>query len=244
MDCMDTNPSEAAFAVIEAARGARTPEALADIYGPAFARLGLSDFALAEGMRPGGIISGRSVLGRVRPAWAQHYMRSGHAARDPMVARALRASDPFRWSDIPVQDPDARRVLDEAAEFGIRDGFVLPIHHLDGSMWGVSLGSENRLDLGPEDFAALHLMALYFGAQAERLTRVLPPDPKRPRLTARQRECLQWARYGKTDWEISEILSLSHGTVIDHMAAARRRLGVHTRTQAVIEALALGLIAL
>jgi DNA-binding CsgD family transcriptional regulator len=67
--------------------------------------------------------------------------------------------------------------------------------------------------------------------------------PKGP-LTARQRECLQWVRAGKSSWEIGEILGISERTVNFHIEDACRRLNVHTRQQAVIEAVIRGLIAL
>jgi LuxR family transcriptional regulator, quorum-sensing system regulator BjaR1 len=234
-----------AVEVIERAKNVTCASELAVLYGEAFASLGFHQFCLAEGMQAGGIRSGRALIGKIEPNWAHHYAHSGHAARDPMVERAIHRLDPFIWSEVEVADREARRVLNEAGDFGIRDGFVAPIHHLDGSMWGVSLGAAYRLDLSPDERAAAHLLALYFGAQGELLTRgCSAPAKRRPLLSPRQRECLQWARYGKTDWEISEILSISQATVIDHMAEAKRRLGVHTRTQAVIEALTLGLISL
>ncbi len=234
-----------AIAVIEASKHVAAADDLLALYRTAFAELGFPYFCLAEGVQAGGIRSGQTFLGEVKPSWARHYAEHGLAARDPMVDRAMEQLSPFIWSEVHFDNSEARRVMNQAADFGIRDGFVVPIHHLDGSMWGVSLGSEQTLDLSADERAAAHLLCLYFGAQGELLTRDATAPPKRrPLLSPRQRECLQWARYGKTDWEISEILSLSQATVIDHMNAAKRRLGVHTRTQAVIEALALGLISL
>ena len=68
--------------------------------------------------------------------------------------------------------------------------------------------------------------------------------PEKPALTKRQLECLKWVRAGESSWEIGRILNLSEHTVNEHLQAARRRLGVRTTTQAVLEAAARGLIKL
>jgi len=65
----------------------------------------------------------------------------------------------------------------------------------------------------------------------------------RPRLTARQAECLYWVQAGKSSPEIGLILGLSSRTVDAYVAAACQRLGVRTRTEVVIRARSLGLIA-
>ena len=53
-----------------------------------------------------------------------------------------------------------------------------------------------------------------------------------PRLTQRERDCMAYVVLGKTDWEISTILSLSQTTVRFHVDNARRKLGAATRAQA------------
>ncbi len=65
----------------------------------------------------------------------------------------------------------------------------------------------------------------------------LPSHVDRLVLTERQRQCLQWVREGKSSTDIADILGISSGVVDEHLAGACRRLGVRTRTQAVIEAM-------
>jgi DNA-binding NarL/FixJ family response regulator len=55
-------------------------------------------------------------------------------------------------------------------------------------------------------------------------------------LGERERETLTWAARGKTFAEIGEILGVSRRTVEFHLDNARRKLGVPTRTQALIKA--------
>jgi DNA-binding response OmpR family regulator len=79
---------------------------------------------------------------------------------------------------------------------------------------------------------------------ASRLQRVARRSgwPKQFRLREREVETLTWAARGKTFWEIGEILGLSKRTVEFHLDNARRKLGVATRTQALIKAATANLI--
>lgn len=63
-------------------------------------------------------------------------------------------------------------------------------------------------------------------------------------LTARQKEVLQLAATGATDNEIAVQLTISAQTVSWHMARIRTRLGVRSRTQAVVLAIRQGLLSL
>ncbi|HXR24003.1 MAG TPA: response regulator [Candidatus Binataceae bacterium] len=73
-----------------------------------------------------------------------------------------------------------------------------------------------------------------------RLTRVARNVvwPRQVGLREREVETLTWAARGKTFEEIGTILSLSKRTVEFHLENARRKLGVATRTQALIKAAA------
>ncbi len=61
-------------------------------------------------------------------------------------------------------------------------------------------------------------------------------------LTQKELEILQWARNGKTAWEISMIKEISEATVKFHLKTIYSKLGVANRAQAVGEALCRGFI--
>lgn len=82
------------------------------------------------------------------------------------------------------------------------------------------------LDLVREPLAALYRHAL---ARARSFGE-LP-------VTQREREVLEWLAAGKTDREIGEILGLSPRTVQKHLQHIYEKLGVETRTAAVMRAL-------
>ena len=61
-------------------------------------------------------------------------------------------------------------------------------------------------------------------------------------MTKRESEILQWLHMGKTNWEISSILSISQLTVKNHVQNILRKLNVQNRSQAAVKATKLGLI--
>jgi DNA-binding CsgD family transcriptional regulator len=70
-----------------------------------------------------------------------------------------------------------------------------------------------------------------------------PADPA-PRLlrlgsvTDREHEVLRWVAAGKTDRDIGDILGISHRTVHKHLQSVYAKLGVETRTAAVMRLVA------
>jgi LuxR family quorum sensing-dependent transcriptional regulator len=169
--------------------------------------------------------------------WYWHYVSHNHFAHDPVMAAMNRAKMPFRWSATYARaGARSRRVLDEAAEFGIKDGFAVPIHQQDGLILGVSIATSSY-QLSPQDTLSLHMASLYLHARMAGL-RVGAPERPALRLTQRERECLEWVAAGKTDWEISQILSISEQTAHGYVQNALTKMGARTRAQAVALALA------
>jgi DNA-binding CsgD family transcriptional regulator len=64
------------------------------------------------------------------------------------------------------------------------------------------------------------------------------PAPDTP-LTAREREVLRYVAGGKTDRDIGDILCISPRTVHKHLQRVYEKLGVETRTAAVVRAIGL-----
>ncbi|NND90074.1 MAG: substrate-binding domain-containing protein [Granulosicoccus sp.] len=62
------------------------------------------------------------------------------------------------------------------------------------------------------------------------------------RISARERECLNWAAKGKTSWEISQILGVTESTIIYHLRNATRKLNAANRLHAVAKALKASII--
>jgi LuxR family quorum sensing-dependent transcriptional regulator len=177
--------------------------------------------------------------------WSAMYMRENYAKDDPVEKFCLRTTSPFDWSKAPYdaeREPRSRLVMDRAADFGMAQGFCVPIHYGDGSGAAVSIAGE-RPDFGPGVRPAMHLMALYVHHRMRDLLKPSPPQRQRL-LTEREREVLRWAAAGKTNWEIAVILNISARTAHFHIQNATLKLNSINRTMTIVKALRTGEIPL
>ena len=63
----------------------------------------------------------------------------------------------------------------------------------------------------------------------------LPQQTDRAKLSARQREVLEWVGSGKTNQDIATIMGVTSATVEKHLRIARAKLGVDTTAQAILK---------
>ncbi len=142
--------------------------------------------------------------------------------------------DPFLWTEAPYdpeEEPQAHQVMRLAADFGMKQGFCLPIHGVESLEACISL-STSELDLDPKIRPMLHLMGMYAFGKIRSLLEIEPSRAK-VRLTPREREVLSWTAAGKSAWETGQILSITKRTVDMHVMAAASKLGARNKTQAV-----------
>ncbi len=174
--------------------------------------------------------------------WSRRYFSHGYIFQDPAIRTVRRSSAPFLWSELkPLyrEDLAGRRVMEEARDFRLRQGFTIPLTTLEGEVTGLSIAGE-RLELAPEDRGVLTLLATYSLGRSILLRETAQRE--NVTLTPREREALQWAAEGETEWEIGERMGISEHGVDKHMRSAREKLGTRTRAHAVAEGIRLGLI--
>ncbi len=176
--------------------------------------------------------------------WRERYFHGNYVDRDPAVLHMLRTPEPYTWTDT-LDSPDytksQRRIVYEAGEFGMTNGLIVPILGLRTGTAIVSMAGDNN-DLSTRERAELHLAAIYAHGRIRALSL-----PKRrpivlPKLSMRERQCLQWVAVGKSDWEIGEIMSISEKTANYHVEKIKRKYNVATRIQAVVHAIRGGII--
>ncbi|MGZ5104084.1 MAG: helix-turn-helix transcriptional regulator [Usitatibacter sp.] len=125
---------------------------------------------------------------------------------------------------------------------------AVPIHVRGNELVSFVLNRSGR-DFSDRDRACLESIRPHLG-HLFRLSRELegaraawgvpPPGQESIRdvpLTAREREVLGWLAGGKTDRDIGDILGISPRTVHKHLQRIYEKLGVETRTAAVVRAL-------
>jgi LuxR family transcriptional regulator, quorum-sensing system regulator BjaR1 len=230
--------------IIAAAPGVRSLIELNDLFRPALSALGFRTFAAMRLAKPDGYVHVRILFGEGIEPWLSYYLKMGYPADDCVLEECFRTSQPFFWSDIVARgglSSSAARILKEAREFGLHQGFVAPMHRPDSSILAVLFAGELT---GPNSVVARTaslLLASCYATTGSHLYSTESPSVGLPRgLTKRQIECLKWSLKGKSSTDISRIMDISPRVVDDHFARACKRLGVRTRAQAVHAASSLG----
>lgn len=220
---------------IDLVSAAEDQAAFSKAMGVTAADLDLSCFAyLRLPRRP----NGKPCLITTYPEkWTAHYLRSRYELIDPVIAQATQSPEPFRWGAglSPSSSRMQQRLLDEAAQFGIRTGFTVPIHDGRGPIAAVTFAANQReapFEIRVNSHArVLQLMTMYFHAHVRRKLTEENRIGEIP-LSPREFECLEWATRGKSAWEIGRILGLSRHTVASYLDNAKEKLGVRTIVQA------------
>jgi LuxR family quorum sensing-dependent transcriptional regulator len=165
------------------------------------------------------------------------YIENDYARVDPLSRRSILSRMPFEWDAASYRtdpDPLVVELMQLAAQFHMRHGFLIPIHGPNGEEGCVSTAAAD-LHLSARAKASVHLISLYAFERMRSLRKLLPQ--KRSLLTPREREVLTWAAHGKSALQISHALNISKRTVDEHMQTATRKLGAANRTEAVVIAL-------
>ncbi len=232
------------FDFIERINAAKNIREVYQLLAQELGKFGFTDFLIADVPPPERGLEDQIILNGWSQAWFERYMQQDFYRVDPMARHTREVVEPFFWDEVEVAhaDPEARRVLNEAGEFGLKQGFTVPILGVEGDLSCVTMGGR-RVEHQLRMRAAIHIMSIYAHARA----RALGPTSTgrsvkngRPNLSEREREVLKWVARGKTDWEIGEILHISKETSFAHVRNCCRKLDTQTRTQAVVRAILLG----
>ena len=231
---------------IEAIQHQSVGSAILDILFQAVGRYGFDRFIISglpdrgQDVRPFVLLSGWP------DAWYDRYTALGYVHLDPVARHCFSTTLPFEWSRAtydPESDLPAKRVMDEAIDFGMNDGFCIPVH-MEGGMQGVvSLVGDTRA-LTDHSRLELHMLSLYAHGRLRYLNTSQGDPHRRRAITAREAEVLKWAAGGKTAGEIAAITGLTERTVNAHCMNAQAKLGTKNRVHTVVEAIRHKLITL
>ncbi len=215
------------------------------------AAVGFRFYALVRMARPDATVSEYLLAGLYDDAWRETYTDKKYIAIDPVVRYVRKSQEPFRWREAVDEfreSPNSgkmQRMMQDAARYGLHDGYVFPVHGDRGLVGYLSVGG-TPVDLEP-------LQIALFDALAKRVfwavLRVCQPEvaeemtaPVSVRLTRREMEALGHLVDGLTSNEISQELKISSNTVDWYMNGIQSKLGAKNRHHAVAIAFRLGLI--
>lgn len=236
------DPGRTAFELLADFEKLKTREEVADRLTTAFRSFGYSAFLISGMPEPPARVEPHFILNGWPAEFAEHYAQENFYPDDPIASWSRRAADPFDWSEVRYDvgaQPRAAEVLNVAADFGMRQGFCVPIKRSSGPAACVVMAGD-RPDLGAPAKQAMHLIGLYAYKKAIAVSSNQPALSPDRLLTDREREVLLWSAQGKSSWEISVILGVSERTVNWFIANASRKLNAVNRTQAVVNAIRSG----
>jgi LuxR family quorum sensing-dependent transcriptional regulator len=236
---------KSALDALEAIGRAETPGSVCDVVSNLTGSFGYHHICfLASSSRGQQSFDEKVVLKLWPKAWAKQYTCSNYYADDPVAPRIRQRPESFTWAEICPNETNtvANLIMEIAAtDYGLKHGFCIPVHGMNGYQAGVSLAGR-EVENTQEARAALELVTMF---AFNRLTIVKSREPTRPLvLTPREREVMNWVAAGKTAWATSAILKISEDTVNKMVSMAMQKLNVHTRAQAVAECIRRGEIEL
>lgn len=175
----------------------------------------------------------------------------GFALRSFFIHAVRVCSEPFFYANGALATWRHHAALDAVNKDGPSDRFsvgaaIICPAYLPGGVIGAVVWATADADFAIEpvfkrEASALHTLALHFvAADHDRTARQAASAPVQ--LTRREIQCLKWGAAGKTDAEISVIMSISVPTVRFHMTNAARKLNVTGRSQAIYRAATLGYV--
>lgn len=236
--------NQAVLDFVERCQNAANADAVRDMLFSELAALGYAYVACCSHVDPLRPPLGAVAMINYPPAWLARFSERKYALLDPVFKNARTAIMPFFWRELAQThnlSPAQRAILKEAASFGLADGVTIPIQHKG------ALPASCSLVPGPDGVDPLNMPGLFMLAHSahEAARRRAGGLVKVPSLLSpRERECLTLAGRGKSDWVIGEILSLNSRTVHNTLERAKKRFGVSSRIQAVVQAVFEGQIAL
>lgn len=234
-----------AFDFIERIDGMRSQEEVGRALAAELAEFGFEYVTVWTVPPPGNEPSG--PLFNTRPdEYVKRYVECDYVLRDPVVTHLRKTLATFSWSDVKCSRPlssEELRIMDEARDFDVTDGLIVPIATLSGSLAIVS-PCGRAPDVSARARRAVSMISV-FGHQA--LARLHQRSPRCEQnyepLSVREREVMQLVAFGKSDADISDILHLRPTTIFAHVESARRKLGTPNRPAAVAMALKRGEIS-
>lgn len=225
-------------AAISRIDAAGSSEAVLQAFRAVLERYGFRDFLITGLPVPHDTHWHREILCDAWPrGWYLRYLEKDHFLHDPCAAWSRHVARPFLWHQLPERrmTERGRRVMEEAAEFGMKDGMCVPIH-LPLSGPAVVTAASDRIAVPPASLPLIETLCVHTFRVLGGLDRT-DGSEQGPLLTPREREILQWSAGGKVADDIACILGITRNTVESHQRNIRQKLGALNVAHAIVKAL-------
>lgn len=247
---MDTHDRQQAanvmFDFITAMTAANDADAIIHDLSKVSKSFGLDCFAISGIPLPGEKIDRYVLLSAWPEGWFERYVAEDYVHIDPVIYQSKISDGAFVWSEELGGKPirrEAKKLMNEASEFRMLDGYSVPLH-MPGALQAIVTFGAEKIDLSAEAKGILHIVAIYAHNRLRALLEQQSGAGKKdvPYITQHERDVIRWCAEGKTNWEIGQILGRSEKTVQHELHNAQRKMNCVNRAQLIAEAIRIGLI--
>lgn len=185
-------------------------------------------------------------VGNTPVEYLESYKSLENSRRDPVLKKLKRLSVPFIYDQQLYLQSGAADLWEEQAMWGFSTGVAVGLHLPQDRHFLLGV---DRTDALPQDdmrmtqlLAQLQLLAVHAQDAALRLMAAKPSQASDVRLTPRETEIMRLTMTGMTAMAIAEKLAISSTAVQFHLINVRKKFNTNSKHQAVLRALALGLL--
>lgn len=231
-------------AFMEASNVATSKDDVVDLFQKALAEIGF-DRMMYSALQAHHLSDQVCMVSTYPADWLSYYVERGYMDLDPLRRYGQHQSRAFSWAGLAKQNKFSRvekKVMSEANDARLFDGAAVPLHGPGGELVGLAVASSAPHRDSERFLSHLNLLTVQFHTVYSSLTEGQDKEAL-PALTPREREVLQWAARGKSNWVIGELLHISSHGVDFHFRNILRKLEADSRITAVVKGLYYGLIS-
>ncbi|MCW5719644.1 MAG: autoinducer binding domain-containing protein [Devosia sp.] len=227
------------FKATQSIRAARNAAELVQALSEGFATFGFQSFNMGLHKPNKYELALNATLVTWSLDFTKEYERAHWGDCDPTLERAAMAEQAFRWS---IHDPQETTLkqsyIDYLVTTPLKGGIVVPLPRRPGSISSISVESHTRSEFSDATMFWVSTIANtgMMKAEALGLCRQTSVDEalSASALSPVQIEILKWAAAGKSNLDIATILGLTKRNVEYHLSQTFRKLGVVSRSQAIV----------
>lgn len=175
--------------------------------------------------------------------WMLHYRERNYRSVDPLVRAALHRHLPFFWSDLFAAGPlipEVHNMLHEAGDFRITNGFVMPIHRVDGMVHALSAMGESLDTDDPRIRISARAVSVALLHRIDALG--LPAEDAELALDQQERDWLAYILEGRPVTWLADRYQLDEFQAGRKMSAISLRMGTSDSLEAALRACRAGLL--
>lgn len=210
--------------------------------------IGCEHFSYLVTRPPRGRVTCKNVfISSYSPEWKGRYLERNYQFYDPVAIISKKTRVPYFWGQrgfLRAYEKAERYVFHEAAEFGILEGYSVPVvgPEFDAAIFSVVVDGRNEIShVVRGEVGELQIFAAKFHDAAVRLEDSESPQDNIA-LTTREKEVLTWTAEGYSSEEVAARLGLSASAVNYHVTNCCRKLDATNKIQAVALAIRMNLL--